>query len=65
MAIEHASTWPLGAPPAKPGPAHLPCGREVFWTGRVAIGLRHQPAPDHNKPVPQSTLWLQALLLRR
>lgn len=36
-------------------------GRAVWWTGRVAIGLRHQPA--RVEPVTQSSLWLQRLML--
>lgn len=61
--IAHASTWPLGERPMQPGPVTLPTGRVVHWTGRVAIGIRHQAAPDHQQPVPQSQLWVQELLL--
>jgi hypothetical protein len=45
------------------GPLTLPGnGRKVWWTGRVAIGLRHQP-PQHNAVPGQSALWIQSLLL--
>lgn len=62
--IASASAWPLGIPiPEKPGRVTLPTGREIFWTGSVAIGLRHKPAPNYSTPVPQSQLWVQELLL--
>jgi hypothetical protein len=63
VGIVHATQWPMGAPPEKPGFVSLPTGREVYWTGQVAIGLRHTPAPDYDKAVPHSTLWVQELLL--
>ena len=45
------------------GPVSLPgTGRTIWWTGRVAIGLRHQPMRSCG-PVTQSELWLQGLLL--
>lgn len=45
------------------GPVTLPGnGRTVYWTGRVAIGLRHQ-APPPPAGVTQSALWIQDLLL--
>ncbi len=45
------------------GPVSLPgTGRMIWWTGRVAIGLRHQPRRSY-APVTQSELWLQGLLL--
>lgn len=67
MAIAHASTWPLGFPmPKQPGPVTFPgTGRTVWWTGRVAIGLRHQPAPNYHAPVPCSALWVQELFLTK
>jgi len=37
-------------------------GRAVWWTGRVAIGLRYQ-APRHSEAPGQSALWVQDLLL--
>jgi hypothetical protein len=39
-------------------------GRMVWWTGRVAIGLRHQPTRNFG-PITQSALWVQNLLLQR
>jgi hypothetical protein len=60
-AEQASSGWPMGMPP---GPVTLPgTGRTVYWTGRVAIGLRHQPSRSYETPVPHSTLWLQELLL--
>jgi hypothetical protein len=38
-------------------------GRTVWWTGRVAIGLRYQ-APGHADATSQSSLWVQEVLLR-
>jgi hypothetical protein len=38
-------------------------GRMVWWTGRVAIGLRHE-APRHYEMTSSSALWLQDLMLR-
>jgi hypothetical protein len=54
-----AAALPLAIPPGHVGPVALPgTGRMVWWTGRVAIGLRHQPAPRFD-----SAPWLQDLLL--
>lgn len=64
MPIHDSGAWPLGFPPLQPGPVVLPgTGRLVYWTGRVAIGLRHQPVPDRARPVPHSHLWVQELML--
>jgi hypothetical protein len=38
-------------------------GRRVWWTGRVAIGLRYEP-PQRGAVHGQSALWLQDLLLK-
>lgn len=38
-------------------------GRTVWWTGRVAIGLRYEP-PRSMESHGQSALWLQGLLLK-
>jgi hypothetical protein len=55
---------PLAIPPGHVGPVVLPgTGRMVWWTGRVAIGLRHQPTRDFG-PITQSALWVQSLMLR-
>jgi len=54
---------PVGVPAGYIGPVTLPGnGRTVYWTGRVAIGLRHQ-APQFSNPTGQSALWIQDLLL--
>jgi hypothetical protein len=54
---------PVAIPPGHVGPVVLPgSGRLVYWTGRVAIGLRHQRAA-HAEPVSQSALWVQDLML--
>lgn len=55
---------PVAIPPGHIGPVILPgTGRMVWWTGRVAIGLRHQ-AVRHYGPLTQSALWIQSALLR-
>lgn len=59
------SAWalPVEIPPGHVGPVVLPgSGRMVYWTGRVAIGLRHQPDP-RCELVSQSALWVQDLML--
>jgi hypothetical protein len=38
-------------------------GRTVWWTGRVAIGLRYEP-PRDREPIGRSALWIQDMLLR-
>lgn len=54
---------PLNVPADYTGPVTLPGnGRTVYWTGRVAIGLRHQ-APQFSNSTGQSALWIQDLLL--
>ena len=56
---------PVQIPPGHVGPVVLPgTGRMVWWTGRVAIGLRHQATRNFG-PVTQSALWVQSLLLKR
>jgi hypothetical protein len=55
----------VGLPRGYVGPVLLSdTGRTVWWTGRVAIGLRHEP-PRRTESVGRSALWLQDLLLRR
>ena len=39
-------------------------GRTVWWTGRVAIGLRYQ-APQRADATSQTALWIQDVMLRR
>lgn len=61
----HDTAPPVQIPPGHIGPVVLPgTGRMVWWTGRVAIGLRHQPT-RHFGPITQSALWVQSLMLRR
>lgn len=38
-------------------------GRKVWWTGRVAIGLRYEP-PHRSVVHGRSALWLQDTLLK-
>lgn len=55
---------PIPVPQGHVGPVMLPgTGRMVWWTGRVAIGLRHE-APRHYEMTSSSALWLQDLMLR-
>jgi hypothetical protein len=59
---------PMGPiPPGHVGPFVMPgTGRTVWWTGRVAIGLRHQPRPKPSDVVMSaSSAWLQRALLHR
>jgi hypothetical protein len=59
----HRETPLLNVPEGYVGPLTLPGNnRTVFWTGRVAIGLRHQP-PQFSAVPGQSALWIQDLLL--
>jgi hypothetical protein len=54
---------PVQVPHGHVGPIVLPgTGRMVWWTGRVAIGLRHQPTRNFG-PITQSALWVQKLML--
>ena len=56
---------PVQVPAGHVGPVVLPgTGRMVWWTGRVAIGLRHQPTRNFG-PITQSALWVQSLMLQR
>lgn len=56
---------PVQIPPGHIGPVVLPgTGRMVWWTGRVAIGLRHQPTRNFG-PITQSAIWIQSVLLRQ
>lgn len=59
------ATLPVAVPPGHVGPVALPgTGRMVWWTGRVAIGLRHE-RPRHYETLSSSALWLQDLMLGR
>jgi hypothetical protein len=65
-AIRHISSAPpVELPAGYLGPVVLPgSGRLIYWTGRVAIGLRHQAPLNYDAP-SQSALWVQDLLLDR
>lgn len=59
----HDDSPPVEIPPGHVGPVVLPgSGRLIWWTGRVAIGLRHQPERHYEMP-SQSALWVQELML--
>lgn len=59
----NSSAPPVAIPPGHVGPFVIPgTGRMVWWTGRVAIGLRHQPERSFG-PITTSSLWVQHLLL--
>jgi hypothetical protein len=51
---------------ATPGLVALPgTGRLIWWTGRVAIGLRYQPTVRSTNPAAAvGSRWIQSLLLR-
>jgi hypothetical protein len=54
----------IDIPKGHTGPVLLSdTGRTVWWTGRVAIGLRYEP-PRHAESFGQSALWLQGVLLK-
>ena len=61
--IRHSTTAPpVELPTGYLGPVVLPgSGRLIYWTGRVAIGLRHQAS--HCESVSESALWVQRLML--
>lgn len=59
----HTSAPPVNVAPGIVGMVMLPgTGKLVWWTGRVAIGLRHEPE-GHSQGMSQSALWLQNLML--
>ncbi|WP_140637226.1 hypothetical protein [Methylibium rhizosphaerae] len=61
--IHHSEAAPPpGLPPGYVGPAVLPgTGQLIYWTGRVAIGLRHR---SQSMCVPnQAQRWIQERLL--
>lgn len=65
--IRHnADAPPVSVPRGYVGPVYIPStGRMVWWTGRVAIGLRHQ-APEHgDEMVAQSAMWVQRVVLSK
>jgi len=53
----------IAVPEGHVGPVLLSgTGRTVWWTGRVAIGLRYEP-PRWSEEMGQSAEWLQRVLL--
>jgi hypothetical protein len=62
---QNSAAPPVPIPPGHVGPVVIPgTGRLVWWTGRVAIGLRHQPVRNFEPP-GQYSLWIQRLMLSR
>ena len=63
-AIHLNSALPLvEIPPGHVGPVVLPgSGRMIWWTGRVAIGLRHESGRPYEMP-SHSALWVQNLMI--
>jgi hypothetical protein len=63
LSCSPAETPPVALPKGYVGPAWLPgTGRMIWWTGRVAIGLRHE-APPHAMLNTASANWVQSLML--
>jgi hypothetical protein len=54
----------LGIPEGHVGPYVLGSGKLVYWTGQVAIGLRHQGAAHPEGTPSRGARWPQAWLLR-
>ncbi len=54
----------LGIPQGHVGPYVLGSGRMIYWTGRVAIGLRHQPHRRSGEPLAHGAAWVQNMMLR-
>jgi hypothetical protein len=64
--IQPVDACPAGVAiaPGHVGLVSLPgTGRTVWWTGRVAIGLRHEASHGASRAVSSSALWIQSLLL--
>jgi len=58
----HHDAPPVNVPNGYVGPAWLPgTGRMIYWTGRVAIGLRHEPAQRVVNAANAD--WLQSLMI--
>lgn len=63
--LHNGDAPPVPIPAGHVGPVYLPgSGRLIYWTGRVAIGLRHQPQREF-ETIGQSALWLQDLMLAK
>jgi len=62
--IDHnSSAPPVVIPPGHVGEFVIPgTGKRVWWTGRVAIGLLHQPV-RHVEASAQSSVWIQTVML--
>lgn len=61
----HGDAAALDIPNGHVGPYYLPgSGRLIWWTGRVAIGLRHE-RPANHETIGQSAQWVQDLYLRK
>ncbi len=60
----NSEALPIEVPAGYIGPLTFPGnGKTIWWTGRVAIGLRHeQPRYDL---VTQSSVWIQDVLLEQ
>ncbi len=59
----HGTLPPVAVPAGYVGPVFLSStGRMVWWTGRVAIGLRHQPT-RFDGAFTRTSAWMQALLI--
>jgi len=64
MPIHHSeSAPPPSLPPGYTGYAVLPHSRLIYWTGRVAIGLRYERPRTHH--VTSAELFAQDQLLPR
>jgi hypothetical protein len=66
VGIEHSLDLPpVPIPRGHVGEFVIPgTGKRVWWTGRVAIGLRYQPQRCL-EPMAQSSLWIQQLMTAR
>ncbi len=66
VAIDHsASAPPIAIPRDHVGEFVIPgTGRRIWWTGRVAIGLRYQPQRCM-EPLASSSRWIQDLMIGR
>ena len=59
----NTATPPVDVPAGYIGPVALPgTNRQVWWTGRVAIGLRYEQRGLRG-PLAESAMWIQELML--
>jgi hypothetical protein len=62
--VLHREALPVEVPAGYVGPLTFPGnGKTVWWTGRVAIGLRHEQ--QRHGDITQSGIWIQDLLLEQ